>query len=236
MELEDRVVLVTGGSNGIGEAIGKLFSEEGAEVIIFDTEEPSYDARFFNVDVREEQQIASAFEEIDMLDVLVNNAGVYEQSLVEHTSKQQLDKIIDTNLKGYYLVSKYAIPLLKETDGTIINISSGLGEVPEPASPAYCASKAGINMLTKCMAQQYAEQKVRVNAVLPGPIDTDMLADAFDTENELEEYATLNPMRRIGEPEDVAEVALFLASDRAHYVTGGMYSVDGGESSSSLYS
>lgn len=236
MELKGEKALVTGGAKGIGKAIAKKFKDEGAEVIVLDLEEPSFDVDYFQVDVRNEKEVKDAFEEVDELDILVNNAGVYEQSPVEDTPKTLLDKVIDTNLKGYYLVSKYAIPLLKETKGCIINISSGLGEVPEPASPAYCSSKAGVNMLTKCMAQEYADLGVRVNAVLAGPIDTDLLRNSFESEREMEEYRKLNPMKRIGDPEDVADVALFLASEKAGFVTGGMYAVDGGESSSSLYS
>ncbi|MDO8556334.1 MAG: SDR family NAD(P)-dependent oxidoreductase [Nanoarchaeota archaeon] len=236
MKLLNKTVLVTGGSKGIGKAIAQRFIKEGAKVIVFDLEKPDYKVDCFQVDISKEEQIAKAFHQIKQLDILVNNAGVYFQSLVEKTTKEQLDKVTDVNFKGTYLMCRSAIPLIKKSKGNIINISSGLGIVPEPASPAYCATKAAIIMLTKCMAQEYAKEGIRVNVILPGPIDTPLLRNAFSSKNELDEYVRINPMKRIGKPEEVANVVLFLASDDASYVTGGLYSVDGGESTSSLYS
>lgn len=236
MKLKNKTALITGGSNGIGKAIAQRFIKEGAKVIVFDIEKPDFKVEFYHVDISKEEQIKKAFNYIKQLDILVNNAGVYLRAFVEETSKEQLDKIVDINLKGTYLMSKYTIPLLKKTKGNIINIASGLGIVPEPESPAYCSTKAAIIMLTKCMAQKYASVGLRVNAILPGPIDTPMLRNVFSSEKELEEYTKLNPMKSIGKPEDVASVAVFLASDEASYVTGGLYSVDGGESISSVYS
>jgi NAD(P)-dependent dehydrogenase (short-subunit alcohol dehydrogenase family) len=232
----DKTILITGGSSGIGEAIAKKFLKEGTDVIIFDTKKPNYGVNFYRVDIKSEESIQEAFLHIKRLDVLINNAGVYLRAAVDKTSKEQLDNIIDTNLKGTFLVSKHALPLIKESKGSIINISSGLGLVPEPESSAYCATKAGIIMLTKTMAQEYADQGIRINAVLPGPIDTPMLREAFASEEELQQYAKINPMKRIGQPEEVAELVFFLSSNKSNYITGGLYSVDGGESSSSLYS
>jgi len=236
MRLARKTALITGGSKGIGKAIAQRFTKEGAKVIVFDIEKPDYEVRFHLVDISKEDQIEKAFRQIKQLDILVNNAGIYFQASVEKTAKEQLDKVIDINLKGTYLMCKHALPLIRKSKGNIINISSGLGVVPEPESPAYCSTKAAIIMLTKCMAQEYASKGIRVNAILPGPIDTLMLRNAFPSQKELDEYAKLNPMKRIGKPEEVANVALFLASDEASYVTGGLYSVDGGESTSSVYS
>jgi NAD(P)-dependent dehydrogenase (short-subunit alcohol dehydrogenase family) len=236
MRLARKTALITGGSKGIGKAIAQRFTKEGAKVIVFDIEKPDYEVRFHLVDISKEDQIEKAFRQIKQLDILVNNAGIYFQASVEKTAKEQLDKVIDINLKGTYLMCKHALPLIRKSKGNIINISSGLGVVPEPESPAYCSTKAAIIMLTKCMAQEYASKGIRVNAILPGPIDTLMLRNAFPSQKELDEYAKLNPMKRIGKPEEVANVALFSASDEASYVTGGLYSVDGGESTSSVYS
>ena len=236
MKFNKKVALITGGSQGIGKAIAQRFLNEGARVIIFDIEKPDYKVDFFQVDVSNEEQIKKAFEGIKHLDIVVNNAGIYFQASVEETSKEALDKIIDVNFKGAYLISKYALPLIRKSKGNIINISSAIGIVPEPGSPAYCSTKAAVVMLTKCMAQEYAAEGVRVNAILPGPIDTSLLRRALPSEEAIQEYAKLNPMRRIGKPQDVANVAAFLASDEAGYITGGLYSVDGGESSSSRYS
>lgn len=235
MKLAKKTALITGGSKGIGKAIAQRFIKEGANVIIFDIEKPDYKAKFYQVDISDKKQIEKAFLQIKHLDILVNNAGIYFQASVEKTTKEQLDKITDTNFKGTFLMCKHALPLIKKSKGNIINISSGLGIVPEPESPAYCSTKAAIVMLTKCMAQKYARQGIRVNAILPGPIDTPLLRNAFSSQKELDEYAKMNPMKRIGKPEEVANVAVFLASDEASYVTGGLYSVDGGESTSSLY-
>ncbi len=236
MRLAKKTALVTGGSSGIGKAIAQRFIREGAKVIVFDIEKPDYDAEFHQVDIRKEEQIEKAFRKINHLDILVNNAGIYFQAYVEETDKGQLDKVIDVNLKGTYLVCKHALPLIKKSKGNIINISSALGIVPELKSPAYCSTKAAVIMLTKCMAQEYASKGIRVNAILPGPIDTPLLRNSVSSQKEIDEIAELIPMKRIGKPEEVANIAVFLVSDEASYVTGGLYSVDGGESSSSLYS
>ena len=230
MRLAAKTALITGGSKGIGKAIAQRFIKEGAKVIVFDVKKPDYKVEFYQVDVSDEEQIKNTFRQIKHLDFLVNNAGIYFHKLtVEKTTKKQLDRIIDINWKGVHFMSKYALPIIKKRRGNIINISSGLGIVPESGSSAYCSTKAAVIMLTKCTALEYASQGVRVNAILPGPIDTPLLRNSC-TPKELKEGAKMNPMKRIGKPEEVANVAVFLASDEASYVTGGLYSVDGGES------
>jgi NAD(P)-dependent dehydrogenase (short-subunit alcohol dehydrogenase family) len=236
MSFEGKTILVTGGSSGIGKAVAQSFIAEGAEAIVFDLKKPGYEVVFHEVDVSKEQQIKKAFQKIKKLDVLVNNAGIYFQASVEEKRQKQLDEILSVNVKGAYLTSKHALPLIKKTRGSIINVSSGLGIAPEPESPAYCITKAALLMLTKCMAQEYASKGVRVNAVLPGPIHTPLLEKAFSSKQEMKEYKKMNPMKKIGSPQDVANVVLFLASEKAGFVTGGFYAVDGGESSSSLFS
>lgn len=235
MNLKNKTALITGGSRGIGKAIAQRFIKEGAEVIIFGIEKPEYKCEFYNVDVSNEKQIKEAANKLKKVDVLINNAGIYFLASVEDTKEEDLDRIIDVNLKGTYLMCKHILPLLRKSKGNIINISSSIGVVPEPESPAYCATKAAIIMLTKCMAQQYAKEGIRVNSILPGPIDTPLLRSAFSSAEELKNYAKSNPMKRIGKPEEVANVAVFLASEEASYVTGSLYSVDGGEASSSLH-
>lgn len=230
MKLNKKIALITGGSNGIGKAIAQRFLDEGAKVIIFDIVKPDYDVDFYQVDITKEEEIKKALEEIGNLDITVNNAGIYFQASVEETSKEQLDKMIDVNFKGAYLISKHALPLIRENKGNIINISSVVGIIPDPTSPAYCATKAALIMLTKCMARKYGAEGIRVNAILPGPIDTPLLRRVLSSEELIQKYAALNPMGRIGKPEEVANVAAFLASDEASYVTGGIYLVDGGQS------
>lgn len=232
MKLKGKVALITGGSKGIGKAIAQRFISEGAKVIIFGIEKPDYPCTFYNVDVSKEDQIEKAMQNISSLNILVNNAGIYFHASVEDTKLKDLDKIIDINFKGPYLMCKHTLLLLNKSKGVIINIASSIGLVPEPESPAYCSTKAAIIMLTKCMAQQYAFKGLRVNAILPGPIDTPMLRSIFSSEKEFRDYARAN---KICKPEDVANVALFLASNEAKYITGGLYSVDGGEAISSLH-
>lgn len=230
MELSDKVAIVTGGSQGIGEAISKTFLENGAAVIVFDVKKPGYGVGYRKVDVRVAKDIEDAFRGIPKLDILVNNAGIYFQATVEQTSVYDLDNIITTNLRGPFLMCKYALPLLRESKGTIINMSSGLGMTPEPESAAYGLTKAGILKLTRDLALLVGREGIRVNAILPGPIDTPLLRAAFPTEEALNQYASLNPMRRIGTPQDVANAALFLASPKAGFVNGAFYAVGGGES------
>ena len=230
MKLDKKVALVTGGSNGIGKAIAQRFLDEGAKVIIFDIIKPDYDVDFYEVDISREEEIKKAFQEIKHLDIIVHNAGIYFQASIEETLKEQLDKIIDVNFKGAYLISKHVLPLIKKSKGNIINISSVVGIIPDPTSPAYCSTKAALIMLTKCMAREYGAEGVRVNAILPGAIDTPLLRRVLFSEELIQKYAALNPMGRIGKPEEVANVAAFLASDEASYVTGGIYLVDGGQS------
>ncbi|MBU1252650.1 MAG: SDR family oxidoreductase, partial [Nanoarchaeota archaeon] len=181
-------------------------------------------------------QIIKAIKKIKQLDILVNNAGVYFEEQVKTTTTSQLDKMVDTNFKGTYLMCKHFLPLIENSNGNIINISSCLGIVPEPSSPAYCATKSAIIMLTKCLAQEYASKEIRVNVICPGPIDTSLLRNIFSSKEDMEKSANRNPMKRFGKPEEVANIAVFLASKEASYVTGGVYSVDGGVSSSSVYS
>ena len=240
MKLKGKVAVVTGAASGIGKAIAMEFAKQGATVVIADIDSAgqkiadSIKGGFVKVDVRKTDDVKKAFDFVGKrygkLDILVNNAGIYMQRALEQMSENEWDDVIDTNLKGAFLCSKYAVPLLKKTKGCIINISSGLGIVPEAESHAYCASKAGVIMLTKTMALAYAKDGLRVNAVCPGPIMTPLLEKAFSSKKEINDYTKLNPLGRIGMPEDVAKVVAFLASDDASYVTGAAYTADGGES------
>ena len=137
---------------------------------------------------------------------------------------------METNFKSIFLLTKFAIPHLLKSQGNIINIASSLGLIPEAESPIYCSSKAAIIMFTKATALNYSKSGVRINCICPGPIDTPLLRRAFPDEKELAEYLKRNPMGRAGTSDEVANVALFLASQESSYVTGGIYTVDGGES------
>lgn len=231
-----RTAVVTGGASGMGLAIAGRLRAEGIDVVIFDIQEPPEGFRFFRVDIRDDAQIRDALSEIGRLDILVNNAGIYFEKYLEDTTNEEIDRMVDTNIKGSYLVTRNAFPKILEAEGTVLFIASCLGMVPELTSPLYCTTKAGLIMLTKCLAQQYADRGVRVNCILPGPIDTPLLQASFSSPEAEAACAARIPLKRIGKPEDVAHMAAFLVSGAAGYITGGIFAVDGGVSSSSMYS
>ena len=236
MNLKDKVAIVTGGSSGIGAAIANKLNELGAKVIIFDTKEPKSTFEYYKVNITKDNEIKEAVSLIDKVDILVNNAGIYFEKYIEQTTDEDIDNMVDVNIKGTFKVTRNLIDKLKESKGCIVNIASCLGLVPELTSPLYCTTKAGIVMFTKCLAQEYADLGVRVNCVLPGPILTELLEKSFKNEEQKIKCANRIPIKRIGNPNEVANVVAFLSSEEASYVTGGIYTVDGGVSTSSIYS
>lgn len=230
-----KTAIVTGGSSGIGLAAAKRLKSDGFHVVILDVQPPE-GFEFFKADIRSTLEIRRALSQIPRIDVLVNNAGVYFEKYLEDTTDDELDRMVDINIKGSYRVTREAIGKLREVSGSIIFVASCLGLVPELTSPLYCATKAGLTMLTKCLAQQYADCAVRVNCVLPGPIDTPLLRAGFSSEEAEKRCAGRIPLRRIGKPEDIANMISFLAGREAGFITGGLFPVDGGVSSSSMYS
>ncbi len=236
MSLKNKVAIVTGGSNGIGKAIASKLNELGAKVIIFDINEPKDKFEYYNVDITRDDEIKKAVNSIDKVDILVNNAGIYFEKYLEETTDEDIDKMVDINIKGTFKVTRNLINKLKKNKGCIVNIASCLGLVPELTSPLYCTTKSGIIMFTKCLAQEYADLGVRVNCVLPGPILTELLENSFKSEEQKKNCANRIPIKRIGNPNEVANVVAFLSSEEASYVTGGIYTVDGGVSTSSIYS
>lgn len=236
MNLKNKVAVVTGGSCGIGEAIAAKLKELGAKVIIFDVKEPKDTFDYYKVNITKDDEIKKAVNSLDKVDILINNAGIYFEKYIEETTDEDIDKMVDVNIKGTFKVTRNLIDKIKKNKGCIVNIASCLGLVPELTSPLYCTTKAGIVMFTKCLAQEYADLGVRVNCVLPGPILTELLETSFKSEEEKVKCANRIPIRRIGTPSEVANVVAFLSSDEASYVTGGIYTVDGGVSTSSIYS
>lgn len=231
-----RTAIITGGASGMGLATAKKLRENGIDVVIFDMQEPPEGFRFFRVDIRDDAQIKEALAEIARVDILINNAGVYFEKYLEDTTNEEIDRMVDTNIKGSYLMTRNAFPKILESQGTVLFIASCLGMVPELTSPLYCTTKAGLVMLTKCLAQEYAGRGVRVNCILPGPIDTPLLQASFSSPEAEAACAARIPLKRIGKPEDIANMAAFLVSEEAGYITGGIFAVDGGVSSSSMYS
>jgi NAD(P)-dependent dehydrogenase (short-subunit alcohol dehydrogenase family) len=249
MKLRDKVALITGGTSGIGEATSLLFAQEGARVaitgrsaergcaLVAKIESGGGQAIFLECDVRSAEQCRRTVEEtlkaFGRLDVLFNNAGVYYPHTALDCTEEEWDAQIDTNLKGTFLMSKYALPgMIAQGSGAIINNSSGWGLVGGDAAVAYCASKGGVVLLTKAMAIDHGRQGIRVNCVCPGDVDTPMLPDDARRRGlKWEDYlagAANRPMGRIGTPEEIAKAVLFLASDDSSFMTGAALVVDGG--------
>ena len=248
MLLKGKVALITGGTEGMGYATAELFLKEGAKVVISGRSEVKGrkalkalrklgKVAFVSGDVSKDadakRMVDSTVKTFGRIDILFNNAGVYIEKVAEDTSEQEWDKVIDTNLKGTFLVSKHAINYMKkQKSGTIINNSSDAGIIGNRTCPAYCASKGGITVMTKAMALDYAKMGIRVNSVNPGIIDTPMLAREVDAASDRKAYLAKcdedAPVGRIGKPIEVARAVLFLASDQSSFVTGAALSVDGG--------
>ena len=249
-KLNGKVALITGGTRGIGYATALLFLKEGAKVAITGRSEKHgkeaiaklknagfKDVVFIQGDVSKstdaKRMIQTTVNQFGQLDILFNNAGIWIEGTAETASEADWDSVIDVNLKGTFLCSKYALPYLKKTKGVIVNTASCDGLVAEPECVAYCASKGGVVLLTKAMALDHAKEGIRVNCVCPGAIMTPMLEQGLPQsgpvrEKYFKETVEAHPIGRIGEPEEVAKAVLFLASDDSSFVTGTALSVDGG--------
>jgi len=243
-ELEGKRVFVTGSGAGIGKAIAALFTERGARVVVSDinpeTAKQSAEeigaAGVANCDVTDEGQVQAAVQQaVDILgglDVLVNNAGIEISSPLLQQSTESFDKIFAVNVRGPFVAMKAAIPHLIASKGNIVNIASIAGVGGSPLLGSYCATKAALIQLTRVAAVEMRAAGVRVNAVCPGFADTAMVARLvpdFEAATQIP-FGDLVAMKqgRLGTPQDIAEVAAFLASDRASWVTGSHYILDGG--------
>lgn len=244
MRFENKVVVITGGSKGIGRAIAKAFACEGATVAFTYKSQKEAALKFaeeladcglkceaYAMDVTDADNVRTTIDTIDekygRIDVLVNNAGITEDCFLMLMSENSWDSVINTNLKGVYNNCKTVVPkMIRQRQGVIINMSSVAGMKGVMGQTNYCASKAGIIGFTKSLSAELAGKNIRVNAIAPGYIDTDMLAKipqkAFDNINKM------IPCNRIGTVEEVAKVTLFLASDDAAYIFGQTIVVDGG--------
>jgi len=249
MRLANKVALITGGTSGIGRATALLFAQEGARVAIAgrneargqeaveEIERAGGTATFIRSDVRLAEECRRAVEEtlraFGRLDILFNNAGVFYPHTVPDSTEEEWDLTLDINLKGTYLMSRFALPtMIAQGSGVIVNNASGWGLVGGNEAAAYCASKGGVVLLTKAMAVDHSRQGIRVNCICPGDVDTPMLLeDARIRGMAWEAYlasAANRPMGRIGRPEEIAKAVLFLASDDASFMTGAALVVDGG--------
>jgi 3-oxoacyl-[acyl-carrier protein] reductase len=244
-KLTDKVAIVTGGARGIGGRIAMAFAAEGADVVIADRldeaaaapvmESISQSGRrslFVHTNVAEEKQVRmmvdTAIAEFGRVDILVNNAGTFSEHGCEDLSVEEFDRVVGVNLRGSFMCSRFVIPgMLERKSGVIINVASQLGQVGGLDMVHYCASKAGIIGMTKGMAREVATRGVRVNAIAPGPILTDMMAEESEewTARKLSEL----PMARFGEADEVAPTAVFLASDDSSYYVGQTLCPNGGD-------
>lgn len=250
MRFEGKSVLVTGGGSGIGLATALAFAREGARVAVADVsaqrgEEAVAAGRaagvelvFLRGDVSKEDDarrlVDGTVTAFGRLDVLFNNAGMLIESAVHEMSEADWDRILGVNLKGAFLVAKHAVrAMLRQGGGAIVNTGSVNSLVGDADAAAYCASKAGVALLTKSMALAYAKDRIRVNAVCPGWVETRMFQQEADTRGvTLADYrahaGSQHPIGRVGRPEEIANVVLFLASEEASYVTGALVVADGG--------
>lgn len=243
MKLQGKVALVTGFGSGLGRAIARLYAREGAAVVGTSTTEAKGNETLEMIrreggrvlfkagDVSKADQMKAVVQEavknFGGLDIVVNSAGVRSNGSITELSEEDWDRTINANLKGIFVVSRLAIPeMVKRGGGVIINLAARSGIAGQAGRAAYCASKGGAITLTEAMAMDHAKQKIRVNCICPGPTRTPMVDTS--TPERLARYETRVPMGRIGEPEDIACAALYLASDEASHVTAAILPVDGG--------
>lgn len=249
MKLNGKVAVITGAASGIGRATAELFVAEGASVSLWDINFAALEeladhlnakggsVQALDVDVTNAQRVKQAAEEtmqkFGRIDVLFNNAGWIARGSVLETSEEDFDRVMNINVKGVFLGSKYVIPYIRQSGGgAIVNTGSGSSVIATKNTAGYCASKGAVLQLTKQMALDYAEDGIRVNAVAPGVVDTPQMRAVWSREPDPDgirkAVAARHPMQRLAVPEEVAKAVLFLASDDASFTTGTALMVDGG--------
>ena len=242
IELNGKKAIITGGAGGIGLAAARTFTKAGAEVLIADINEEAgkkaaeeTGATFIRCDVSSSQDVQKVIAAANgKLDILYNNAGVYwngRDGRITEIEEDNWEKIIAINLRSVYLFCKYSLPLLMKQGGSIINTASSAGMIGIPNCDAYTATKGAIVQLTKSMAAEYGRYNVRVNCISPAAIMTPMVKESNPPDSTFDENSFLNlrtPLRRYGTPEEIADLACYLASDQATYLNGAIIAADGG--------
>lgn len=245
MRLQNKIAIITGAGSGIGRGIALAFIKEGAKITVADwSEEGGREtveqihkiggkAIFIKTDVSKaadiDKMIKTCLDEYNRIDILVNNAGIVKFGTLHETPEEDWDAVLNVNLKSVFLGSKRVIPeMLKQGEGKIINIASIAGLVGFDKIGPYCASKGGIIALTREMAVEYAPQKINVNCIAPGVIKTAMTKDMLADPAQKQFLESSTPYPRLGEPEDIAMAAVYLASDESGFVNGEVLVVDGG--------
>lgn len=242
MKLEGKVALITGGARGIGKETALKFFQEGAKVVICDRDRSAGMAvleefgdknrvEFFEVDVTNtaqiEEMVQSTIDTYSRIDILINNAGITIDGFLTKMNETDWEKVIAVNLSGVFKFTKAVVPVMMEQGaGVIINASSVVGLYGNIGQTNYAATKAGVIGLTKSWAKEFGPKGIRVNAIAPGFIETDMTSTV--PKKVLDIMKEKTPLRKLGKPEDIASAYLFLASDDANYINGAVLSVDGG--------
>ncbi|MET3682875.1 NAD(P)-dependent dehydrogenase (short-subunit alcohol dehydrogenase family) [Alkalibacillus flavidus] len=239
-KLQDKVALITGGASGIGAETARLFAKEGAKVVIADLDEEKgqavvdelkgngTEAAFHRVNTTKEDDVVSAFDDaaktFGQIDIVFNNAGIGSQGPTHDLEYDDWRKTVGVDLDGVFLVAREAIRKMRESGGgTIVNTASMYGHVGAPQTAAYNAAKGGVVNLTRSLGVEYAEENIRINALCPGFVDTPILPPESK-----EALAEATPVKRLGQPDEIAKSVLFLASDDSSFMTGASLIVDGG--------
>jgi len=245
--LKDRIAVVTGGCGGIGRAVCQRFHAEGA--VVYATDVASFDFSESNIhvlhhDVGSEEDAKAVMAHVeakhDRLDILVNAAGIEIEKTIEDTTLEEWNRSFSVNVSGTFLTSKHALPLMRKAgSGSIINFGSYDGFIADPSLAVYCATKGAVHALTRAMACDHGPEGIRVNAVCPGYVDTPMLQSFFGESGDIESLKQavrdVHPIRRYGQPEDIANAVLFFCSPMARMITGQAIAVDGGISEAINY-
>jgi len=239
--LDGKVALVTGGASGIGEATSRVFAAAGAQVLIVDIDRVRAEAlaadlpgaRALIRDITDEEQVRQAFAQIEKLDVLFNNAGIGLVGNVEETPAEDFRRLLRVNVEGMFLVTKHALPLLVASHGSIVNMGSVAGLIGVKRRFAYCATKGAVVAMTRQLAVDYPKE-IRVNCICPGTVDTPFVEAYLEKYHKHEkekvraELDARQPVGRLGRPEEIGHLALYLSSPEAGFVTGSVVTIDGG--------